>query len=84
MNGERGWLPKGFQLTTEQINNIVKRKCMVMCTKDNLIGELQMEEMYECHKREVEFSACFEASESEKFYKKMKKKRKEKKHKQNI
>ena len=69
MNGERGWLPKGFQLTTEQINNIVKRKCMVMCTKDDLIGELQMEEMCERHKCEVE------ASESEKFYKKMKKKR---------
>ena len=73
MNERSGWLPNTHQLSTEQINRIVKRKCMSIVTKEDLIGELQMEGMEETYRRELE------ASETEKFYKKMKKVEKTKK-----
>ena len=61
------WLPKNFQLTTKQINNIVKHSALAVVAKDKLMGELIGEEIDVLHEREVS------RTESLKFDEKMKK-----------
>ena len=66
-------LPKNFQLTTAQINRIVKQPNLVIATQDKLMGELVGHDIEEKHRNEVSRNAGI------KFTKKMKKKEEEKK-----